>query len=110
MATVDISAHLCPLLASLGSIHRSELHVMFRVWSKSPLSVVPSSPPRSSRLCASSAAAHSGRPRLGFLSYPCLASCAKCAARNALLSRRIPAGPSSISRIRFSVNGIAGLA
>eukprot|EP00965_Chrysotila_dentata_P141073 4662933-Pleurochrysis_carterae.AAC.1 len=61
---MDTSAHLCPLLASVGSIHRIELHVMSRVWSKSPLSVVPSSPPRSRRLCASSAAAHSSRPRL----------------------------------------------
>eukprot|EP00965_Chrysotila_dentata_P246821 6207387-Pleurochrysis_carterae.AAC.7 len=90
------------MLASVGSILRIELHVIPRVWSQSPLSVVPSSPPRSSRLCASSAAAHSSRPRLDVLSYPCLASRAKCAgARNALPSCRVPAGPSS-NRIHFN--------
>eukprot|EP00965_Chrysotila_dentata_P028872 959790-Pleurochrysis_carterae.AAC.1 len=61
--TIDTSAHGCPLLAAEGSIHQMEPQVMSRVGSKSAPSVTPISPPRSSRLWASSAAAHSTTPR-----------------------------------------------
>eukprot|EP00965_Chrysotila_dentata_P101930 3364389-Pleurochrysis_carterae.AAC.1 len=69
-----------------------EPQVMSRVASKSAPSATPISPPRSRRLWASSAAAHSTTPRREPLSYPCRASAAKCAARKARLSFRSPGG------------------
>eukprot|EP00965_Chrysotila_dentata_P074624 2465145-Pleurochrysis_carterae.AAC.1 len=65
---------------------------MPRVGSKSRVCGRPSSPPRSSRLCARSAAAHSTTPRAQLRSYPADASFVKCTARKARLSRRFPAG------------------
>eukprot|EP00965_Chrysotila_dentata_P024159 800607-Pleurochrysis_carterae.AAC.1 len=77
MPTMDTRAHLWPLLAVVGSIQRIELHVISRAWSNTLPSVVPSSPPRSRRLCARSAAAHSTTPLREPRSYPIRASFAK---------------------------------
>eukprot|EP00965_Chrysotila_dentata_P019468 647090-Pleurochrysis_carterae.AAC.1 len=63
MATMSTMAHSCPLLAAHGDIHRIDAHVMPRVASNSHVCGRPSSPPRSSKLCARSAAAHSTTPR-----------------------------------------------
>eukprot|EP00965_Chrysotila_dentata_P126250 4172549-Pleurochrysis_carterae.AAC.1 len=54
-------AHSCPSLAADGRIQSTDLHVRSRVASNSRSSGLPISPPRNSKLCASSAAAHSIR-------------------------------------------------
>eukprot|EP00965_Chrysotila_dentata_P168472 5563497-Pleurochrysis_carterae.AAC.1 len=77
---------------------------MSRSGSNSRASGRPSSPTRSSRLWASRAAAHSTTPLAELRSNPAAASCAKCAARNARLSRLAFAGPSSL-RMPFSASG-----
>eukprot|EP00965_Chrysotila_dentata_P067743 2241677-Pleurochrysis_carterae.AAC.1 len=51
-------AHSWPSLASDGFIHRTDAHVKSRVGSNSRSAGWPTSPPRSRRLCATSAAAH----------------------------------------------------
>eukprot|EP00965_Chrysotila_dentata_P109953 3633171-Pleurochrysis_carterae.AAC.1 len=56
-------AQSCHLLAAHGRIHCIDAHVMPRAASNSRVWGRPSSPPRSSKLCASSAAAHSTTPR-----------------------------------------------
>eukprot|EP00965_Chrysotila_dentata_P118880 3931206-Pleurochrysis_carterae.AAC.1 len=62
MPTTDTRAHRYPLLAADASIHWMDAQVMSRVASNSRSCGRPISPPRSSRLWASNAAAHSTTP------------------------------------------------
>eukprot|EP00965_Chrysotila_dentata_P202956 6181427-Pleurochrysis_carterae.AAC.1 len=59
MGTTWMSAHSCPSLTAPGDIHCTEAHVRSRVGSKGRSGGLPTSPARSSKLCATSAAAHS---------------------------------------------------
>eukprot|EP00965_Chrysotila_dentata_P200916 6180260-Pleurochrysis_carterae.AAC.1 len=61
MGTTWISAHSCPSLTVAGCIHCTDAQVRSRVGSKGRSGGCPTSPARSSRLCATSAAAHSIR-------------------------------------------------
>eukprot|EP00965_Chrysotila_dentata_P223892 6193859-Pleurochrysis_carterae.AAC.2 len=63
MGTTQTSAHSKPSLAADGCIHCTDAHVRSLVASNSLSVGCPSSPARSSKLCASSAAAHSIRTR-----------------------------------------------
>eukprot|EP00965_Chrysotila_dentata_P033137 1104110-Pleurochrysis_carterae.AAC.1 len=59
MGTTWSSAHSCPSLTAAGCIHCTEAQVRSRVGSKGRSDGWPTWPARNSKLCATSAAAHS---------------------------------------------------
>eukprot|EP00965_Chrysotila_dentata_P129708 4288295-Pleurochrysis_carterae.AAC.1 len=89
------SAHSCPSLIADGCIHCTEAHVRSRVLSNSRSVGWPTSPARSSRLWARSAAAHSIRATRVPFQPLASAMARKCCAQNARLSFRVPDGGSS---------------
>eukprot|EP00965_Chrysotila_dentata_P009661 314445-Pleurochrysis_carterae.AAC.2 len=93
--TTRTIAHSCPSLAADGRIQSIEPHVRSRVASNSRSSGLPISPPRSSRLWARSAAAHSIRRCGDSCHSPLSAICRMWCARSPLLSFRVPVGGSS---------------
>ena len=81
-------------LSALGAMKSTEPMVMSRDVSKAFLSTEPTSPPRSSRLCATSAAAHSTAPRRDERSHPRCASSRSIWERMPRHRARSPGGPS----------------
>ena len=90
IATTRMSTHGQPDDSRLGSWNLKELSVKPLVGSQEPLSVRPSSPPRSNRLCARIAAAQFCRPRGEVLSKPARAASWRWRALIPRLRRRSP--------------------
>eukprot|EP00966_Prymnesium_polylepis_P151120 3491391-Prymnesium_polylepis.1 len=62
MGTTIRSSQSRPALSRVPRCHRTDRHVMTRLGSTSVLSGTPTSPPRNSALCATSADAYSTAP------------------------------------------------